>query len=195
MHTRIWASAIVLALAAGVVAIGGIASGQDASEPESVTFVDTEENTLGKEIWGTWVMDDDLTKRTAHEVPKDGMVLEFKSDEDSKGRIKKALEAAVKKAGDSEGEEAGFIRRAAQGVFCTGRLIIKRGERKDEVDFAQVCMWGEPVLLVLESDGEKTDWESVRVSFVRDPDGDNDLLFVGGDHKDEPYVAFKRQEK
>ena len=193
MSTRIWAATLIVAASAASLAIGGFAAGQETEEAkeETVKIINSEENTISKEIWGTWVMDEELTKHTAHEVPKDVSSFEFKKDGGAEGRIKAALESAVK--GAPEGERGDFIRRAAAGVFVTGRMVIKRGEETSEVDFAQVSMWGEPVIMILETEGEETDWESARISFVRDPEGDNDLLFVGGDHKNEPYIAMKRK--
>lgn len=196
MNTRIWAATLVFAAGAASLAIGGFAVGQEIEEAEeekeeTVKVINSEENSISKEIWGTWVMDEDLTKRTAHEVPKDIGSFEFKKDEAAEARIKAALEALVKDA--PEGEKGDLIRRAAAGVFVTGRLVINRGEVTHEVDFAQVSMWGEPLLMILENRDGETDWESARISFVRDPEGDNDLLFVGGDHKNEPYIAMKRK--
>lgn len=165
----------------------------DSNDDKFVQLVDSEENLFAAECWGKWKMSDDFTKYVAHELPEEDFgTIEFEKNEKESKRIVRHLERlaeTMKERGQPNDLE--FL-RALKAVYATGTMKLDRGRKSMKSTFALITMFGEPLLVLLEGETPNTDWETVRVSFVRDPEGDNDLLFVGGDHKDESYVAMVR---
>ena len=203
MKTRVLLAVGLLLVAAVSLSIYGVARAQD-EEPKKddtskdekfVVLVNSDENLFATECWGKWKVHEDFTKYVAHEMPEEKFGnIEFSKDERESKRIVRHLERlAAKMKERGEPNDLEFL-RALKAVYATGTMKLKRSGKSMTATFAMVSMFGEPLLILLEGETPNTDWETVRISFVRDPDGDHDLLFVGGDHKDESYVAMQRAD-
>jgi hypothetical protein len=203
MKTRLLIATCLLLTVAVSLFIYDVASAQNedpkkeapAKDDKFVHLVSSDENLFAAECWGKWKVHEDFTKYVAHEMPEEKFgTMEFAKNEKESKRIVRHLErlaAKMKERGQSNDLE--FL-RALKAVYATGTMKLKRRGKKMTSTFALVNMFGEPLLVLLEGKTPNTDWETVRISFVRDPDGDHDLLFVGGDHKDESYVAMQRAD-
>ena len=70
-------------------------------------------------------------------------------------------------------------------VYLAGEVECK--EKK--WDFALISIYGSPRLFFFDRD---EGGESENVMLARDKNGDNDLLFLGGDFDNQSFGAFKR---
>lgn len=194
-----WIVAVCAAAALTVAGIGGAGIAQDAepAKPE-VKIVSSDENLMGLELWGTWVMKEDLTRHITHEVPKDlkdETITFTKGDEHAKAvtaNLPGVLEEMIKK----NKKEGTLFAEACKNILFAGGITLQRGDREPKsTHFFVVSMFGNTYLCILapSADG-KFGLEFANTQFVRDPKADNDLLFIGDDHRDEPFVAFERKK-
>lgn len=199
MKTRVLIAISLLLVVAASLSIYGIAQAQDedpkkadANDDKFVQLVESDENLFATECWGKWKMDDDFTRYVAHELPEKSYgTMEFEKNEKESKRIVRHLERLAEKMKErGQPTDIEFL-KALKAVYATGTVKIKRGGKSMTATFAMFSLFGEPMLILLEGETPNTEWETVRISFVRDPKGDHDLLFVGG-HKEDSYIAMKR---
>lgn len=166
-------------------------------ENESVQFAEGDECDAGREIFGRWEVKGDVTRfLTGQDDFKSVRKLEFLKDDAAKDRVVKALSEMIA-SGKFEKHDGvdETIAQAAKAVYAAGAMRIEVDEEvKVDVDFALVNLHGNQVVVMVSfSDAGKANWESSRIAFAGDPDGDHDLLFLGGDRKSEGYLCFKRE--
>ncbi|MCB9895467.1 MAG: hypothetical protein H6839_13550 [Planctomycetes bacterium] len=194
MKLRLLSAVIALGLLSVVGLLAQDAPTQPAPEPEKkVVLVDSAENLLSREIWGKWETNRNFTKFVQDGLPKDDFgKVEFKKNDDSTARITKALEELVVKMVERGKPNDLEFERAVKAVYATGKMILDRGKDSFEGDFALITMFGEQLIVIRSGKEDKPAWETDRVSFVRDADGDHDLLFIGTDTKEGKFTALNR---
>jgi hypothetical protein len=186
--------ALVLACAAvtllGVMLAGAVAQDDDAADKKAeVTLINAKENLLSQEIWGKWTLHEEITNFIAEGERTELMNFTVSKDDAAKERITKAIAKFIDSG--KERKHDGITRaviEAARTVYCAGKLSGEKDGKLMELDFALTSAHGVPLLILIFNDH----LEASYVSFVRDPDGDNDLLFVGGDRPTEHFRCFKR---
>ena len=199
MNRIMTAALVAIAVSLGAIALGTANRAQEA-KPLEFKLESSGENILGDNVYGRWVMKTDVTEFVAREKPPEelaSMVFEFSKDADLSAKVLAELakvceQMAADKRKSAYGAE---LKRQQASVLVTGKISHEMGERKQEAAFAITNFFGNTVLWILETkeDGT-TDWESANIAWVNDPEGDHDLLFLGGDHKNEPFLCFQREE-
>lgn len=188
-----------------VVPIGVVMAGRDADlegkakvpVEADVTFVSFDRHAASVDIWGTWVLDKEITARTSPDTKAEsykGVEWVFEKDAESTARIKEQLPKILAVVKQGKPKNYPGIKRGLQEVYATGKLSINKPKRQMRGDFALIIYFGEPCILILRKKRNgKYDWESVYYRFIYDSDSDNDFLFLGGDFLNEPFRAYKRK--
>lgn len=199
MNRIMTAALVAIAVSLGAIALGTSNRAQEV-KPLEFKLEASGENILGENIYGRWVMKADVTEFVAREKPAEElatMVFEFSKDADLSAKVLTELAKVCEQmAGDKRKKAYGDeLKRQQSSVLVAGKITHEMGERKQEAAFAITTFFGNTVLWILEtkSDGS-LDWESANIAWVNDPEGNHDLLFLGGDHKNEPFLCFQREE-
>ncbi|MCA8915200.1 MAG: hypothetical protein KDB90_07300 [Planctomycetes bacterium] len=183
-------------IAIGLLSVVGLFAQDAPPEPapeKKVVLVDSAENLLSQEIWGKWETNRTVTKFVQDGLPKDNFgKVEFTRDEAATTRITAALEDLVSKIAERGKPNDVEFMRGVKAVYATGRMKLDRSKDSFEADFALITMFGEQLLIIRAGTEAKPSWETDRVSFVRDAEGDHDLLFIGTDTKEGKFTALQR---
>ena len=183
-------------IAIGLLSVVGLFAQDAPPEPapeKKVVLVDSAENLLSQEIWGKWETNRTVTKFVQDGLPKDNFgKVEFTRDEAATTRITAALEDLVAKIAERGKPNDVEFMRGVKAVYATGRMKLDRSKDSFEADFALITMFGEQLLIIRAGTEAKPSWETDRVSFVRDAEGDHDLLFIGTDTKEGKFTALQR---
>ncbi len=192
-------AACVLCLAA----LAGIALGQD-PQPEpsgKAKGVNNGECLAALEIWGEWKPNKDVTEMIAGNT-EDATVCTFeKFDEKDTETPKLLLSEADKflsqmRSRGGRANETDAFERAISEIYAMGKYTRTNGDRKVEQRFMLVNFMGNPHLFILRvTNSGRLDWETQNLAFARDPKGNGDLLFLGGDHKNERFTCLVRTDK
>jgi hypothetical protein len=199
MNRIMTAALVAIAVSLGAIALGTANRAQEA-QPLEFKLESSGENILGENIYGRWVVKADFTEYVAGEkVPDEvsGMVFEFSKDADLSAKVLAELAKVCEQmAGDKRKSAAGEeLKRHKSSVLVTGKIAHEMGEQKQEAAFAVTTFFGNTMLWILETKKDGSlDWESANIAWVNDPEGNHDLLFLGGDHKNEPFLCFQREE-
>ena len=183
-------------IAIGLLSVVGLFAQDAQPEPapeKKVVLVDSAENLLSQEIWGKWETNRTVTKFVQDGLPKDNFgKVEFTRDEAATTRITAALEDLVAKIAERGKPNDLEFMRGVKAVYATGRMKLDRSKDSFDADFALITMFGEQLIIIRSGPEAKPSWETDRVSFVRDAEGDHDLLFIGTDTKEGKFTALQR---
>lgn len=145
------------------------------------------ENVVASELLGQWASDQPISDRLGgrSDHVADGR-LAFRKSPQAEKRILAFLKKVVARlsAGGPKPESRTFL-EAVTRIYLAGEVEFD-GKKQD---FALISLYGTPRLIFYDR-GE--DLESENVMLARDKDGDNDLLFLGGDFNNQSFGAFKR---
>lgn len=198
MSKRMLVCAGVLAVAlVGIAAFGAASVAQEEKEPAIIVKItEAKQNVMHDEIWGSWVVDEDLTKHVAGEMPKDmgGVTLTFSRDADSVKKLEANLGNWLT---DRDDDSEADLKAACADIHLAGKATMTRGEDSNDAIFCIVSMHGNTYLVIAPDTEDGTPRiECVPAALVPDPVGDNDLLFVRSNKNEgEPYFAWKRAAK
>ncbi|CAG1770264.1 hypothetical protein BAC2_00931 [uncultured bacterium] len=143
------------------------------------------------ELMGHWVTHTDLTERLTHEENPAPYELVFSESEESRLRIKAAVEKHFEFLEKNTGKDvADWLRRDAQTAYLAGACELHAGKTIAKSDFLLIASAATPHLILL-MDGQL---QSCNVMLARDPKGDNDILFMGGDQTKEGFAPLKRKK-
>lgn len=156
--------------------------------------VEDKQNVVASELLGEWVLDEEISKRLGtdrEQIQKITFEAQPEAEKSLREFMMKTLET-LKKLPD-EAHKITPIAEAMRAVYQVGEMKLGIKGKADPVtfQFMLVSFRGNPHVIFM-ADG---DAESFNVMMVQDPEGDKDLLFVGGDHAGEPFIAFKRAGK
>lgn len=183
-----------------------------AAQKLKLKFRDSSEHQLSKEIFGTWKVDLDLTKRidgdfggcdvTKHIPAKSYETVRFvfSKDETAAGNyeatIKKILESFAELPPDmEEGKKAEVEERmeAMGSVWATGRYDFGSTTKGKGIFGLVSGMGTQHILLMPEGkDGTFNKIENAFIQLARDPKGDKDILWWGGEFPDDKFGALIR---
>ncbi len=164
----------------------------DAPATGTVQIVNAESNLLSQEIWGNWSVHEDFTKFVAEGRSKERGKVSIEKDAGSSERIKEMISEVI--ASGKERKHDGItkvVMEAAATLYCAGKFSVEQDGKRMDTAFALTSAHGTPLLILIHNNH----LQASHISFVRDPDGDNDLLFLGGDRATEHFLCFKRAAK
>ena len=164
-------------------------------ESGKATVVNDPANLLALELRGSWTIDLDVMGRMYPDAKGTGGKFELtftESAEQSKrilANIEKAMPALE---GDTRGNRfSADFREAMRRIYQTGELVMVERDETMTFAYALISWRGNPHLLLLE---KEDDFESAHIMLARDPKGDNDILFMGGDQTKESFAPMKRKK-
>ncbi|MCC7509925.1 MAG: hypothetical protein IT464_11235 [Planctomycetes bacterium] len=194
MTKRGWIFVATLALLVVGVSAGIAQDSAKEEAPPEVKIVESADNQMGAEIWGTWVLKEDLTKHTAGELPKDMAKSKFifEKSEDSKKAILENLPRVLAAARAANPGDSAAMVAACKTIHLAGKLTVDQGDEKVELHFFMITVSGNQMFCAMGKRGDDWRVETGHVSFVRDPEGSNDLFFLGGEDTKEVYTAWER---
>jgi hypothetical protein len=164
-------------------------------ESGKATVVTDGANLLSLELRGSWTMDLDVMGRMYPDAKSPGGKFEvtFSENADQTKRILANIEKAMPALqGDDRGDRfAADFREAVRRIYQTGELVMIERDETMTFAYALIVWRGNPHLLLLE---KEDDFESAHIMLARDPKGDNDILFMGGDQTKESFVPLKRKK-
>jgi hypothetical protein len=206
MKGHVWSVACAAAVVLCAMFVGAVAQEDKAvAEKVEVTLVNTEENLLSQEIWGTWVANADATKLAGGGGRGDiaGATLIFSKDEESTKRFQEEaalfVERMKEKEKDARRKASPIWENCLKAVFATGKAEVRGDENEaDALDFGVANLVGNQVLIMLlpdKSAGAGYRLKSFNDAFVRDAKGDKDLLWIGGDHRNAAFTCVARVPK
>lgn len=177
---------LLAVLASGIIYATVPANGQP-DEESPVQVRPSKENIVASELLGTWVVDDELSSRIGGRSDHLGKgPITFRDDAEAAARMLQFLnQTYAQLSGRKLDEKTQAILVSLRTVYLAGEVEFK-GEKRD---FALISIYGSPRLFFFD---RKEDGESENVMLARDKDGDNDLLFLGGDFNNQSFGAFKR---
>lgn len=130
------------------------------------------ENVLASRLEGKWQVDAELTRKLGGKVLAEK--LEFRRDDKVLERIPEAVAARLK----------------GERIYLAGIMVM--GGR--EHPFLLTGLKGNPhVVWLREGNAKPGDAESCNVMLARAAQSDNDLLFTGSDHNNQPFAAYARE--
>ena len=162
----------------------------NAIEPIICRLVRTEENVVASELLGEWILDGEISRRidSQHSLTDRGPVV-FRESKESAVRIIAYLNTTIREVVESDPEEEVLeSMRSIQLVYLAGE-VEWNGEKQD---FALTSVYGTPRIMLFD---REDDLESQNVMLARDDEGENDLLFLGGDFNNQSFRAYKRVPK
>ncbi len=137
------------------------------------------ENVVASRLEGDWQPDPDLSQRlTGNEnAAMIKLIISFKSDPATAEKIPAKYEKFL----------------ANKQVYLAGILTIK-GEKTREHPFILIEHRGNPHVVFFRERNEDPfgDAESFNVMLARARERQHDLLFIGGDFNNQPFMAFSR---
>lgn len=164
-------------------------------ESGKATLVSDPANLLALELRGAWTLDLEVMGRMYPEAKSFGgkYELTFTENAESQTRILATIEVAMPSLqGDDRGDRfAADFREAVRRIYQCGRLEMVEGDETMTFDYALISWRGNPHLILREG---KDDFESAHIMLARDPKGDNDILFMGGDQTKEGFAPMKRKK-
>jgi hypothetical protein len=176
-----------------LLVVAGLGVAAQEEEKAKVQVVDNGECLAGLEIWGAWKLKKDITEFSGGKVD-DSSTYVFEKNDESTERITTQAEKLLAELRGEKAREGDAIERALSEIYAVGKFTrVDKTKKEQTSDFALVTFMGNPTLFLLrtKSDG-RFDWETSSIAFVRAPENDNDLLFMGGDHKDEEFTCLQR---
>lgn len=193
------ATAIVALGAVGFFASGSVAQGSGPVKPGpagKATVVNDSQNVVASELMGEWAIDKELSARLAgtdiEKVREESYT--FRESAEASALICEKLEAMLALVVKDKGEETGAMLEAAmRSIFLAGEVETGKGSRSSKHPFALVNWRGNPHIFLYREVNGRDDFESGNLMLARDKNGNNDLLFVGGDFNNETFRAFKRK--
>jgi hypothetical protein len=169
-------------------------------EPKfEVKLISTEENLLSQEIWGKWVGHGEFSKHVGGGKGDWAFgSTTFSQDEEATRRFQQEASICVQKVKEKKAGDATIWEDCLKAVYATGKLEVQGDENETDIlDFGVANLFGNQVLVVLlpdKSAGAGYRLRSFNVAFVRDPKGDNDLLWIGGDNRNEVFNCMQRSK-
>lgn len=183
----------------GFFATGSVAQGSGPAKPGpagKATVINETQNVVSSELMGEWVIDRELSARLAGtdiEKVRDESYTFSESAEASK-LICEKLEVLLNiLEQDSDKDATETLATAMRSIYLAGEVEIGKGSRSSKHPFALVAWRGNPHFFLYREVNGRDDFESGNVMLARDKNGNNDLLFVGGDFNNETFRAFKRK--
>lgn len=162
----------------------------DAAPLFKIRLAPNPENVVASELIGEWIVDKKLQTRLCDrsDYRSNGSII-FRKSKESEQRIIAFLNKAFGKVLENEPDaETRENLEAMQKIYVAGEFEFA-GKKQD---FALTSVYGTPRILFHD---REQDLESENVMLARDFDGDNDLLFLGGDFNNQSFGAFKRAKK
>ncbi len=158
-----------------------------AADGPAVRVAPSKENVVAGELIGEWIADKDLSARLGGRSDHAGHgPIVFHTNRQAEQRIVAFLTKILAKVAATEpDQETREFLEAAQRVYLAGEVEF-RGKKQD---FALISVYGTPRLVFYD---RNEDLESENVMLARDKEGDNDLLFLGGDFNNQSFGAFTR---
>ncbi len=164
-------------------------------ESGKATVVNDPANLLALELRGSWTIDLDVMSRLYPDAKGTGgkFDLTFTENAEQSKRILANIEKAMPALqGDERGDRfAADFREAVRRIYQTGELVMVERDETMTFAYALISWRGNPHLLLLE---KEDDFESAHIMLARDPKGDNDILFMGGDQTKEGFAPLKRKK-
>jgi hypothetical protein len=164
-------------------------------ENGKATVVNEPANLLSLELRGSWTIDLEVMGRMYPDAKSAGgkFELTFTENAEQSKRILANIEKAMPALqGDERGERfAADFREAVRRIYQTGELVMIERDETMTFAYALISWRGNPHLLLLE---KEDDFESAHIMLARDPKGDNDILFMGGDQTKESFAPMKRKK-
>jgi hypothetical protein len=138
------------------------------------------ENVVSGRLLGQWSVSETLTSRLRKGADSQRFSLTFTEDRQVAAKIPDA--------------DAERFRQNKWQVYLAGQMTFLAGERVTKGPFVLSQVYGNPhVIFWLEKDGnEFGNGESFNLMLVPAEERAKDLLFVGGDHASEPFMALER---
>lgn len=164
-------------------------------ESGKATLVNDPANLIALELRGAWTLDLEVMGRMYPEAKSFGgkYELTFTENAEAQKRILANIEKAMPALqGDERGDRfAADFREAARRIYQCGELVMVERDETMTFAYALISWRGNPHLLLLE---KEDDFESAHVMLARDPKGNNDILFMGGDQTKEGFAPMKRKK-
>lgn len=159
---------------------------QESGERLSCLLLSDEENVVASELMGEWISDHKLDKRLGgrSDHAGKGSVI-FRRSKDSEKRIMAFFDQVLAEAPEFEDPVKRQNLLSLTTLYLAGEVEFKGKQQ----DFALISTHGTPRLVFYD---RADDLESENVMLARDEEGDNDLLFLGGDFNNQSFGAFKR---
>lgn len=163
-------------------------------ESGKATVINDPANLLAPELRGSWTIDVDVMGRMYPDAKSAGgkFELTFTENAEAQKRILANIEKAMPALqGDERGDRfAADFREAMRRIYQCGELVMVERDETMTFAYALISWRGNPHLLLLE---KEDDFESAHVMLARDPKGNNDILFMGGDQTKEGFAPLKRK--
>ncbi len=137
-----------------------------------------QQNVVASRLEGAWVPDAVVGERLGTEAHF--ARIEFESDPSIVARIPEKYSEFL----------------AEKQLFQAGMMTMRRRDKLQKHAFLLIVHSGNPhVVFFRERDGDPFgDGESFNVALTPGKEKKNDLLFVGGDHNNQPFDAYRRAE-
>lgn len=148
-------------------------------------------NIIALELNGAWVPDVEVARRMGLPVSKGPTrtTVQFRDSESWSKLVMDAIQESLPSRDRNHPWRTAF-RDSVRRIYKTGEVVFERPEDPISMGYALFVWRGNPTLLL----ANERDRESVHVMLARDPDGDHDLLFIGGDKTREHFVPFMRKK-
>jgi hypothetical protein len=170
-----------------------------------VTFMDTTKHHLSEEIFGTWKVEAELTKRIngsysgcdiIARIPAADLVktrFTFAKDDDATKKFETTINALLESAwksqrsenADSDSKSARQIEAFAK-VWATGRYDFGDIPSGKGVFGLFVGRGMQTIFYIADSDEGHPNMEATLIQIARDPKGDKDILVYGGEFPSDP---------
>ncbi|MBE7493060.1 MAG: hypothetical protein HS108_15070 [Planctomycetes bacterium] len=194
--------AVALATAGGFdPAASALLSGSRDDVPKrgpagKATIVADPENIVASELFGTWVLDEDVTRRLRGAEGSQVKVRKFtfRANEESATLVCTKLEAMLAKVKEGKGAAVyEHFEEALRSIHLAGEMELERSGAASKHAFAYMTWRGNPHVFWHRVSGDRDDFESFNVMLARDAEGGKDLLFVGSDSATGAFAAYKRE--
>lgn len=164
-------------------------------ESGKATVVSEPANLISLELRGSWTIDLEVMGRMYPDEKGTGgkYELTFSENAEQSKRILANIEKAMPALqGDERGDRfSADFREAVRRIYQTGELVMVERDETMTFAYALISWRGNPHLLLLE---KENDFESAHIMLARDSKGNNDILFMGGDHPNDRFGPLKRNK-